>query len=63
MLYLLYAGIPLPEKPVTLKQVAKVDRNAEIRARYTAGAILWLGALASRGWSRQSRILLVDTDS
>jgi hypothetical protein len=35
----LYAGIPLPEKPITLKHIAKADRNAEIRARYAAGEI------------------------
>src|SRR5688572_9156959 len=33
----LYASIPLPDKPITLKHVAKAERNAEIRARHTAG--------------------------
>jgi Mor family transcriptional regulator len=40
MLNLLYAGLLLHDKPITLKHVAKAERNAEIRIRYAAGAIL-----------------------
>jgi hypothetical protein len=40
VLNLLYPGIPLPEKPITVKHVAKPHRNAAIRARYAAGKIL-----------------------
>jgi hypothetical protein len=40
LLHRLCARISFPDKPVTLKQVSKAERNAEIRARHAAGESL-----------------------